>query len=324
MSPRLSPTTFTLDNMEEALEVGERVFYTHRVQPVRPRQGFAMKLLAGGVGPMTIGRLQYGSEMIVDCTGVDDSYAMSIPLHGRLDVRTPVSEVSSTPTTGAIVGPSGDVRLHGWTVGLEPVILLKFERSALESELARMLGREAVGPVRFAPTLDLADGRGLRWRQLIGLLTAELADSQRLLWNPLMSERLTSTVISGLLLAADHQYQEAFDARLSPTMPATIRRAAAFIDENLHTPITTSAVAAAVGLSVRALERGFARHLSTSPRRYLERARLAMAHAELTAEAPEMTTVAQVASRWGFTHHGRFASVYREMYGRSPVETLKS
>lgn len=324
MNASLSPVRFTLRDVDEAMEVGERVFYRHRVEPVDTRHDFVMELTAGRSGAMTVGLLRYGSEMAVDDIDVDGgSYAMCVPIQGTVDVRTPFSHVASTPTTAAITGPIGPIGLRGWAVGSQPVVLLKFERAALETELRRMLGKDPRGPVHFAPTLDVSVGPGLRWRQLVGLLTSELTDSPEMLWNPLMGARLTSTVMSGLLLAADHQHRAALDGRIPPMSPAAIRSATTFIDEHLHEPITTSMVASAAGLSVRALERGFARHLSTSPRRYLERARLAAAHAQLIIETPASASVSQIAADWGFAHRSRFASLYRATYGRGPFETLR-
>lgn len=323
MTLAFSPTAFASSDLDEAMDFGTRVFYPHVLTQVDKQRDFSMELVAGRAGALTIGQLRLGSETVADCTDVEDSYAMSIPLRGRVDVRTPNSDVTSSPDVAAITGPVGSVRLHGWAAGQEPVILLKFEKSTLEAELGRMLGGDPPRPVQFAPTLNLASGRGLQWRQYLDLLTAELTDPGALLWSPLMSERLTSMVVSGLLLSADHQYRDALDARVAPIPPATIRRAVAFIDEHLHEAITVSMIASAIGVSVRALERGFARHHGTSPRRYLERARLAKAHSDLLIETPATASVATIASRWGFAHYGRFANVYRAAYGCAPHVTLR-
>ncbi|MFJ9644092.1 helix-turn-helix domain-containing protein [Streptomyces sp. NPDC101206] len=75
-----------------------------------------------------------------------------------------------------------------------------------------------------------------------------------------------------------------------------------------------------------ALQYAFARHAATTPLAYLRRVRLAPVHAELTAAAPADggVTVTEVAARWGFTHAGRFAAAYRNAYGASPSQTLRS
>ena len=40
------------------------------------------------------------------------------------------------------------------------------------------------------------------------------------------------------------------------------------------------------------------------------------------AGTPSAITVTEIAQRWGFLHTGRFAVLYRQIYGRSPHTTL--
>ncbi|WP_460359141.1 helix-turn-helix domain-containing protein [Mycobacterium sp. ZZG] len=46
--------------------------------------------------------------------------------------------------------------------------------------------------------------------------------------------------------------------------------------------------------------------------------------AELIAHSPPSVTVTMVAGRWGFLHLGRFAIQYRQLFGESPSQTLRS
>jgi len=59
---------------------------------------------------------------------------------------------------------------------------------------------------------------------------------------------------------------------------------------------TVADIAAAVGLSVRALDDGFHRYVGTPPMTYLRQVRMVRAHEELLAADPELTT-ASVVSR---------------------------
>ena len=81
---------------------------------------------------------------------------------------------------------------------------------------------------------------------------------------------------------------------------------------------------AAVGLSVRALDDGFARYVGTPPMTYLRQVRLTRAHEELAGADPEDTTVTAVARKWGFGHYGRFAADYQRRFARKPSETLRT
>jgi transcriptional regulator GlxA family with amidase domain len=112
-------------------------------------------------------------------------------------------------------------------------------------------------------------------------------------------------------------------SRPRATAPATIRRAVTVIEERAAEPLTVAAIASASGISVRALQEGFRRHLDTTPRAYLHEVRLRHARGELTAADPTSTTVTRVAARWGFLQPGRFAAQYRDRFGEPPAATLR-
>lgn len=107
--------------------------------------------------------------------------------------------------------------------------------------------------------------------------------------------------------------------------PATVRRAVTFIQENAHRGIGIADIAAAAGVTGRAVQLAFRRHLGTTPMRYLRRARLDHAHRELRAAATaDRATVARVAARWGFADSRSFAVAYRQSYGAAPTGDHRS
>ncbi|QNP67682.1 AraC family transcriptional regulator [Streptomyces genisteinicus] len=105
---------------------------------------------------------------------------------------------------------------------------------------------------------------------------------------------------------------------------ATLRRAMTFIEENAHRDIGLSDIAAAVRVTPRAVQYAFRRHASTTPLGHLRRVRLAHAHGDLRAATTEVSSVLDIAARWGFAHPGRFAAAYRDAYGASPSDTLRA
>ncbi|MEO3757574.1 helix-turn-helix transcriptional regulator [Mycobacterium sp. B14F4] len=107
------------------------------------------------------------------------------------------------------------------------------------------------------------------------------------------------------------------------TQPTALRRATEFIHDNAHRDITLGDIASAVNLTPRSVQYTFRRHLGTTPLEYLRRVRLDRAHRELLAADPRVDTVMAIAGRWGFTHAGRFSSVYKRTFGAPPSETLR-
>jgi AraC-like DNA-binding protein len=75
----------------------------------------------------------------------------------------------------------------------------------------------------------------------------------------------------------------------------------------------------ATGYSVRSLQLAVEEHFGTTFVRFVRAARLHQVHAELVRESGQ--TVADVATRYGFWHLGRFSRYYREMFGEPPSHT---
>ncbi|MBF6165775.1 AraC family transcriptional regulator [Streptomyces gardneri] len=107
--------------------------------------------------------------------------------------------------------------------------------------------------------------------------------------------------------------------------PDTVRRALAYLESHVCDDIAVADIAAAAYVTPRALQLAFRRHLDTTPMTYLRRLRLRGAHEQLRDGSPDDGhTVTSIAGAWGFAHPGRFATAYREAYGRSPHTTLQS
>lgn len=104
----------------------------------------------------------------------------------------------------------------------------------------------------------------------------------------------------------------------------TVRRAAEFIDANAWRDISIKEIADAAGVTTRAVQLSFRRHLDTTPTAYLRGVRLEYVHDALVATDPDRTTVSEVAGRWGFCNFGRFAAQYRSRFGELPGQTLRT
>ena len=105
--------------------------------------------------------------------------------------------------------------------------------------------------------------------------------------------------------------------------PRALARAIAFIDANADRDITAADIARAAGVSARAVQLAFRRHLDMTPMAYLRRVRLDAARAALRAASPQDVTVTQIATRWGFARPSAFSAHYRVIFGESPSTTLR-
>jgi AraC-like DNA-binding protein len=107
-------------------------------------------------------------------------------------------------------------------------------------------------------------------------------------------------------------------------LPASLRRARAFAEENAHLPVTVEEMARAARMSIRGLQQQFQSSLGVTPMTYLRTVRLHRVREELLASDPTVgASVRSIAVRWGFTHAGRFASQYRREFSENPAQTLR-
>ena len=84
----------------------------------------------------------------------------------------------------------------------------------------------------------------------------------------------------------------------------------------------TRHMAAAVGVSRRALELAFRNTLDISPYNFLRLNRFNRLHRELRSTERNSTTVTQLALRCGFTELGRASGEYKRLFGEYPSTTL--
>jgi AraC-like DNA-binding protein len=110
--------------------------------------------------------------------------------------------------------------------------------------------------------------------------------------------------------------------RVKPVTLKRLRDVEDWIEAHLEQPITVGRLCEVAGVGDRALCKVFEAHRGMSPMRYVTERRLAAAHARL-ATAGAWWDVADVACALGFTHLGRFAIAYREVFGESPSQTLR-
>jgi AraC-like DNA-binding protein len=232
-------------------------------------------------------------------------------------------------SNGRFVG--GDVFIHADPV--LPVTIRLFDTHldvvmldlSTLAQVAATSPARAPGPIRFTAFQPISHGAAANWKRTTDFLAELLANTDA------AAQPLIRGTASRLLAAAalttfpntaiiDPTCQDRRDAT-----SATVRRAVAFIEQHPDRDISIADIAAAAHVSIRAVQIAFRRRLDTTPMGYLRGVRLDRVHRELLAANPTSgTTVTDIATRWGFYNHSRFAAGYRRAYGVTPRDTLRS
>jgi AraC-like DNA-binding protein len=324
MLGRVQSVTVTTSDLDQARAVLGRHFYSNFVDVLSSAAGWQARFDVMPAGAVTLGDLHFGADVRIEF-GELGAYHVDVPLAGRLAWHQGGAQPSvADRNSAAVFQPVGDTVLDRWEADCR-LIAVKVDRIALENTLAAMLDRPVTSPVRLGPRLDTSSGLGSSWLRLVQLIMMDTAQQVSLMHHPLIGQRLQESLLTGLLLATDHQYRTQLDSRRQFTAaPRAVRRAAEAMRAEPGRPFTVADLAEVAGVSRRSLQQGFQRYVGMSPMTYLREVRLGRAHDELRfGDAADMS-VAEIAYRYGFLHLGRFAALYRHRYGESPSQTLRS
>lgn len=188
------------------------------------------------------------------------------------------------------------------------------------TDVARTVYNDDTLTLRFGGTAPSTPALSRAWRSVAALAF----DTEALLGNDLVR----ASVFRSLAVTTLETFAAVEDARVRretiAQQQAAYRMAVAFLEDHASLPITIDDAAAAAGVGSAALDRAFRAHSvpGRTPAEHLTAVRLDAAHADiLRAPLDGTVTVAEIASRWGFTETGLTRHHLRS-YGTTPHELL--
>jgi AraC-like DNA-binding protein len=307
-------------DLGEVQDLMSRRYVEHRTQVVENTEEFVFRSASATAGPLTVDQLTYQACMAMAAQPFTSLVAVSV-LDGRIDV--------TAGRQHALAG-RGEALLYPPHVGLD-VLLDRMTYQVLQLPLSTVTGlADRVGVAeadfRFESMTATTPAGNRQWLATIAYLTRLLAGpEQSSLPELLLDAAIETAATAALSVFPNTTMTLGYTPGPGQVAPAAIRRAVAFIDAHAADPITLDQIAAAAGLSGRALQAGFRRHYDTTPTRYLLKVRLEHAHRDLQAADPTTgATVAGIARRWGFPDPSRFTAAYRASYGQPPNRTLRT
>jgi AraC-like DNA-binding protein len=306
-------------DVDTATDALSQAYSTVTIRP-DPR----VKNLRMEVAMCKLPNLSLGSLEISTSTVRSSCYpliAVCLPVGGQILITSNCGSARVADGSAVVVSPGNPVVVEYLTDDCSMETLL-FEQSVVEAELAGMLGAPVTKPLRF--DLQFSPSRSSPFSRALTLLHSELRDPTGLTTVPAMSSQLGRLMMAGLLVSQTHNYTEELSRPRAVPGSKPIRNALQLIESQPTEIETVADIAASVGLSVRALDKGFHRYVGTPPMAYLRQVRMARAHDELLGADPQLTTAGTVARKWGFGHYGRFAAEYARRFGRKPSETLRT
>jgi AraC-like DNA-binding protein len=268
---------------------------------------------------MTLGAMSYGAEVNVEPGRLENFYLMMLPYSGQAAIETEAGRVDANDRVGTMLNPTEHVIMR-WSADCAK-LMVRIERDAIERHMSAMLGRPLRQPLNFRPAIS-RNGHGDSWWQFVQLLIAHIENQSQLANHSATLDHLETALISSLLEGQSHNYSEALHGRHCNVAPRHVRLVENYIEDHAAEPIGMEDLVQISGVSGRALYDGFRRFRDTSPMAHLRTVRLRRVRDDLL-EAPDVATVSEIASRWGFFEFGRFAGHYRQMFGETPSQTMR-
>jgi len=308
-------------DIDHARQVLSDVFLPLDFPAASPSTAVHLTLNAVKVGRTTAGYLRFRDAIRIRTSEATD-YHIDIPLTGRARMRAGLHEpVYGTPRTAAVFTPGhpADLDCDGDFSQLSVMI----PREELHVELEGLLGRSIDRPLVFSAELDLAKATGRSVLHTLELIDLASGNGLGLLEHPLAALHLEQVLMGSLLLAQPHNYSAALRAPVASAGTRPVAHAVELLRASPEHAWTVSELARDVNVSVRSLQEGFRRAMSTTPMTYLREVRMEQIYKDLSEAEPGTVTVTEVAARWGICHAGRFAASYRRRYSEKPSDTMR-
>jgi AraC-like DNA-binding protein len=311
-------------DVDEVREEVARIVAPHQLTPVRRGPLDAIQT-ATTLGGLTLFQIGYGADIRIDAEGCGPNYLVKVPIAGTTRMITHGEDVDASVTMGGVLNPDLDVTLD-YAADCTQLIMC-IPQGRLERQCAQLLGvAELRKPLHFDLGLRLDDEAGQRWLRLMAYARQEAsrgAGAGGAGPVALLTAPLEAMVMNTLLASQRHSYLDSLLRPQSSAAPRHVTRAEAFMEAHAADPLTPGEIAQAVGVSERALYRGFQDFRGLSPMARLKELRLERVHKALLAAEPSSASVTEVALQWGFGHLGHFGEAYRRRFDETPSETLR-
>lgn len=309
-------------DVDQARQAVAEAFCPHTLNPLDRARHFDTRFHSVGTDGVALSYLDYGGRVHIAPYEQETFYLVLMPLAGRAEIRCGRERFGYDLNAASVPPVDRKYTLH--VDEGSPHLAVWIARSRLEESLRGALACRIKEPIRFTIGMDLRVPAVQSWRRVVDLLLDELDSGGTIPTHPMVMRKLEGLLISQLLLAQTNNYSTRLhEQRPECVTPKAIRRAVEAIETRAAEPLDVEDIAAASGLSVRALQEGFRRHRNTTPMTYLRDVRLGHVREELIAADSTGTKVTDIATRWGFSSLGRFSGQYKTRFGESPSSTLR-
>lgn len=314
---------FKTSDPEEAKARVASVYCPHELTIVDQKKKIVDTTMSrASLGAITLNRLRYGPTVTIDAGRLSSFLLVMMPIVGTAQVKCGAEYTRTSSRTGAVISPNEP--LHQTIHANCDQVMIQIDRDLLNRICAQHLGYNLRQPLQFKLDLCMTPPGGGAWPALVSYLLAMFDNpAQPQMNSPLLRASMEHLIVTTLLHSQPNNYSDELRQPMPSIAPGHVKRVEEYIRAHAHEPLTIADLASYAGVSASALYAGFRDFRNTSPIAYLRNERLQHAYDELLRTPLGKSTVADIASRWGFSHLSHFATHYKKKFGELPSDTLR-
>ncbi len=253
----------------------------------------------------------------------DDYVVLEIPVEGCAQTCSAgKTHILSANKTGCFYNSGQRVIFQDTGSNEYEAYSFKVKKAALRRRFQQLIGADGGGDITFASLVDLTSATGREFLAIASIPIALNLDRCSIWKSPASAALFEEFFLNVLLTNFAHSRMAELEKKVSLSSPCAVRKCEDFLQAHAEEEITIGALAKAIGVSVRSLQRTFQQNTGTTPMRRLKEIRLEKARKRLL-DASDGAGVTQIALGLGFSHLGAFGVDYKARYGEKPSETLR-
>ncbi len=320
-SPLAGWRVLRTDDVECAYDTISSTFKEHTFKTAKKSRVSDTKLHHLGFGDVSINYIQYGVDITVDADFLEEFFLVHMPVRGESNVWLGNEQYHLTGHSAIICPPN--VRSKFQWQGDCGVLAVKIAKSSLLDYIGETHEIRLPDQFAFSPEMTSDSGAFCSWRNLIHYIITEAENANSLINRPGVGEELKSLLFSCLVNSQPHNLQEVIAGRSATAAPRHVRLAEEYARANIAARITISELARCANVSERTLFNGFQDFRQTTPMKFINDLRLDQIRRDLQ-QSSETESIAEISSRWGFSHQGAFTKAYRERFGETASQTRRN
>jgi AraC-like DNA-binding protein len=309
----------TTTDPDEAQSILSREMSELRFSEVKNQKDFRFQMNGIHLGQTMIGYNKFDTHTSIDAGEVDEAFILIFGSGASSAVYLDGDPIDCTQSP-VVSSRTRNVSIERYENS--ELYIFRADYTAILQRLEALLDRKPTKELIFDPKMDLDTDLGKSISSLLYSVIEGIKRGKGSLTNPLIRGGLDELVLGAILSLPNAYSEELLTSGRLTTAPRVVRQAEEFLEANACDPVTISDLVTHCGCSRRTLFSTFRKFRGYTPHEFLTSTRLRMVR-ELLRASSKAETVTSAAHQCGFTHHGRFSSLYHQEFGEMPSKTLR-